>query len=138
MIRARIGGGVEIMSQPHRYLITIHISFPHFISPQFGEGGSTTSKKMDITKFVVSRRNRALQRGDHGDYHAQLSRRLVKVRRKLRRTLARKRRYVGKLSAVSAADLGSNHEWVDPRLSRDDDDDDDDDDDHHHHHSNMG
>lgn len=66
---------------------------------------------MDITKFVVSRRNDALLVGDYGSYRKQLSRRLLVVRRRLGRTSAKNRKYAPK-APITAGDVSSNTEWA--------------------------
>lgn len=68
---------------------------------------------MDITNFIVSCRNGALLLGDYGAYRAQLSRRILTLRRKLGRTSAKGRKYTPK-APVTAQDVASNHEYVSP------------------------
>jgi signal recognition particle subunit SRP68 len=64
---------------------------------------------MDITKYVVSRRNDALLAGDYGTYRKQLSRRLLVVRRRLGRTSPKNRKYTEK-APITAEDVSSNPE----------------------------
>lgn len=71
----------------------------------------TVQSSMDITKFIVARREKALLVGDYGSYRTQLSRRLLVVRRKLNYTSTRNRRYSAK-APISTEDIKSNHEWV--------------------------
>lgn len=63
---------------------------------------------MDITKFVVSQRDKALLVGDYGLYRKQLSRRLLVVRKKL--NIASKGRKYTPKAPVTAEDIASNHE----------------------------
>lgn len=66
---------------------------------------------MDITKFIVNQREKALLVGDYGSYRRQLSRRLHTVRRKLDHTSAKGRKYVAK-APITAEDIANNHELV--------------------------
>ncbi|MCJ1251695.1 hypothetical protein MMC30_008930 [Trapelia coarctata] len=66
---------------------------------------------MDITKFVVSRRNDALLVGDYGSYRKQLSRRLLVVRRRLGRISPKNRKYAQK-APITAEDVSSNLEFI--------------------------
>ncbi|KAL8938128.1 MAG: hypothetical protein Q9216_004055 [Gyalolechia sp. 2 TL-2023] len=65
---------------------------------------------MDITQFIVSRRERALLVGDYGLYRKQLSRRLLVVRKKLNHT-SRGHKYTPR-TPITAEDIGNNHEFV--------------------------
>ncbi|KAL8646369.1 MAG: hypothetical protein Q9226_006887 [Calogaya cf. arnoldii] len=65
---------------------------------------------MDITRFIVSQRDKALLVGDHGTYRKQLSRRLLVVRKKLNCS-SKGRKYTPK-SPITAEDIASNHEYV--------------------------
>ncbi|KAL8753438.1 MAG: hypothetical protein Q9199_005057 [Rusavskia elegans] len=65
---------------------------------------------MDITRFIVSQRDKALLVGDHGSYRKQLSRRLLVVRKKLNCS-SKGRKYTPK-SPITAEDIASNHEYV--------------------------
>lgn len=65
---------------------------------------------MDITRFIIDRRDKALLVGDYALYRKQLSRRLLVVRKKLKRT-TRGRKYTPKAS-ITAEDIASNHEWA--------------------------
>ncbi|KAI4137444.1 MAG: hypothetical protein L6R39_007285 [Caloplaca ligustica] len=65
---------------------------------------------MDITRFIIDRRDKALLVGDYALYRKQLSRRLLVVRKKLKRT-TRGRKYTPKAS-ITAEDIASNHEFV--------------------------
>ncbi|KAL8686327.1 MAG: hypothetical protein Q9218_007182 [Villophora microphyllina] len=65
---------------------------------------------MDITRFVVSQRDKALLIGDYGSYRKQLSRRLLVVRKKLNYS-SKGRKYTPK-APVTAEDIANNHEFV--------------------------
>ena len=65
---------------------------------------------MDITAFVVSRRENALLLGDYNSYRAQLSRRLLTLRKKLGRTTPKGKKYAPK-APITAKDIASNHEY---------------------------
>ncbi|CAO1600288.1 signal recognition particle subunit srp68 [Xanthoria calcicola] len=65
---------------------------------------------MDITRFIVSQRDKALLVGDNGSYRKQLSRRLLVVRKKLNCS-SKGRKYTPK-SPITAEDIASNHEYV--------------------------
>lgn len=65
---------------------------------------------MDITRFIVSRRDKALLFGDYGLYRKQLSRRLLVVRKKLNYS-SKGRKYSPK-PPITAEDIGKNHEFV--------------------------
>lgn len=67
---------------------------------------------MDITRFVVAQREKALAVGDYSTYRKQLARRLLVVRRKLRYT-SRGRKYTPK-SPITADDIGRSHEYGSP------------------------
>jgi signal recognition particle subunit SRP68 len=64
---------------------------------------------MDITKFIVSRRNDALLVGDYGLYRRQLSRRILTLRRRLGRATPKGRKYAAK-APITAEELASNPE----------------------------
>ncbi|KAI9886687.1 MAG: hypothetical protein M1823_001531 [Watsoniomyces obsoletus] len=66
---------------------------------------------MEITKYIITKRNEALLRGDHAAYRAQLSRRLLKVRRRLGRTAGKSRKYTA-AGVVTAGDIVGNNEYV--------------------------
>lgn len=68
---------------------------------------------MDITNFIISRREKALLVGDYGSYRKQLSRRLLVLRRKLNYTSTKGRKYAAK-APVTAEDIANNHEFVSP------------------------
>lgn len=65
---------------------------------------------MDITRFIVSRREKALLVGDYALYRKQLSRRLLVVRKKLNYA-SKGRKYTPK-APITAEDISSNHECV--------------------------
>lgn len=71
---------------------------------------------MDVTDFIVSCRNGALLLGDYGIYRAQLSRRILTVRRKLGRTSPKGRKYTSK-TPVTAKDVASNQEYGPARIN---------------------
>ena len=64
---------------------------------------------MDITNFVVTQREKALSIGDYGSYRSQSSRRLLVLRRKLKYTSIKGRKYSAK-EPVSVKDIAGNHE----------------------------
>ncbi|KAL9103997.1 MAG: hypothetical protein Q9163_001017 [Psora crenata] len=66
---------------------------------------------MEITKYIVSQREKALLLGDYGTYRRQLTRRLPVVRKKLYPTTSKGRTYTAR-QQVTAEDIGSNHEFV--------------------------
>ncbi|KAI9873315.1 MAG: hypothetical protein M1830_000552 [Pleopsidium flavum] len=66
---------------------------------------------MDITNFIASHRNDALLLGDYNAYRAQLSRRLLTLRRKLGRASPKGRKYAPQI-AVTAQDVAGDHEFV--------------------------
>lgn len=67
------------------------------------------ARKMDITNFVISKRNDALLIGDYGSYRTALSRRILTLRRKLGRTSPKGKKYAAK-APITAEDIKSNHE----------------------------
>jgi hypothetical protein len=66
---------------------------------------------MDITKFVVDRREAAFLIGDYSTYRDQLSRRLRIVRKKLGRATPKNAKYAAK-SPVTAEEIGKNIEYA--------------------------
>lgn len=64
---------------------------------------------MDITKFIVAQRDKALLVGEYGSYRTQLSRRLLTLRRKLNYQSVKGNKYAAK-APVSVEDVKSNHE----------------------------
>lgn len=66
---------------------------------------------MDITKFLVSQRDKSLLSGDYASYRTQLSRRLLVVRRKLNYKSAKGNKYAAK-PPISVEDVQSNHEYA--------------------------
>ncbi|KAI9739335.1 MAG: hypothetical protein M1834_007548 [Cirrosporium novae-zelandiae] len=66
---------------------------------------------MDITTFVAGHRESALLLGDYNSYHQQLSRRLLKVRRKLGCTTPKGRKYTPK-EPITSEDVSRNHEYA--------------------------
>ncbi|KAL8693969.1 MAG: hypothetical protein Q9224_003656 [Gallowayella concinna] len=65
---------------------------------------------MDITRFIVNQRDKALLVGDYGSYRKLLSRRLRVVRKKLKYS-TKGRKYTAPIP-VTAEDIASNHEFV--------------------------
>ncbi|RMZ84894.1 hypothetical protein DV738_g395, partial [Chaetothyriales sp. CBS 135597] len=66
---------------------------------------------MNITRSIVSERDRALLSGDYAVYHAQATRRIHKLRKRLGNATPKGRKYVPK-TAVTAENVASNAEWV--------------------------
>ncbi|KAH6629608.1 hypothetical protein C7974DRAFT_189805 [Boeremia exigua] len=66
---------------------------------------------MDLTKFVVERREAAFLLGDYASYRAQLTRRLRIVQKKLGRATPKNARYAAK-AAVTPADVAANIEFL--------------------------
>lgn len=66
---------------------------------------------MDITNFIVSRRENALLVGNYASYRKQLSKRLLVVRKKLNYTSSKGKKYAAR-PAVTAEDIAGNHEYV--------------------------
>jgi signal recognition particle subunit SRP68 len=64
---------------------------------------------MDITNFVYSRRDAALQIGDYGTYRAQLSRQLASARKRLGRSTPKNVKY-SQRAPITAEDIGGNPE----------------------------
>jgi len=71
--------------------------------------------KMDITQFIYSRRDTALQLGDYAFYRAQLSRQLASTRKRLGRSTPKNAKYSTK-APITAEDIGGNPEYVDNAL----------------------
>ena len=70
---------------------------------------------MDITRFIVSQREKALLVGDYGFYRKQLSRRLLVLRNKLNYISSKGKKYAAK-TPITAEDIGRNHESVSSML----------------------
>jgi len=66
---------------------------------------------MDVTNFVYSRREAALQIGDYGTYRAQLSRQLASTRKRLGRSTPKNAKYTQKVP-ITAEDIGGNPEYA--------------------------
>ena len=66
---------------------------------------------MEITRFIVERRNDALVVGDYGTYRKALSRRILTLRRRLGRTTAKGRKYTQK-APITSDDVASDVESV--------------------------
>lgn len=64
---------------------------------------------MDITHFIVARRDKALLVGDYGSYRTSLSRRLLTLRQKLKYTSVSGRKYAAK-APIAVEDVRANHE----------------------------
>ena len=66
---------------------------------------------MDITRSISSERDRALLNGDYNAYHAQTSRRIHSLRRRLGTATPKGRKYIPK-AAVTAESVAQNTEYV--------------------------
>ncbi|ETN43280.1 uncharacterized protein HMPREF1541_02439 [Cyphellophora europaea CBS 101466] len=66
---------------------------------------------MNITRSVTSERDRALLSGDYDAYHAQATRKIHALRRRLGAATPRGRKYTPK-SPVTSANVADNAEWV--------------------------
>ncbi|KAK5998485.1 Signal recognition particle subunit SRP68-like protein [Cladobotryum mycophilum] len=66
---------------------------------------------MDVTKFIVEGRDKALLYGDYSTYHGQLVKRLLNSRKKLG-IATRNRGKFRKGEQVTAESVGQNHEYV--------------------------
>lgn len=66
---------------------------------------------MDITHSVLSERDRALLGGDYETYHAQATRKLHALRRRLGAATLKGRKYSPK-SEVTAENVAQNSEYV--------------------------
>ncbi len=64
---------------------------------------------MEVTSFIAANRGRAQQLADYNATRAQLSRRLLTVRKKLGRTSPKGKQYASK-ARITAEDIGNNHE----------------------------
>jgi RNA-binding signal recognition particle 68 len=67
--------------------------------------------KMEITDLFFARREESLLSGDHNTYRAQTSRRLHIVRKKLRRTTPKGRKYSTE-APITSEDVASNPQYV--------------------------
>lgn len=66
---------------------------------------------MEITKFVIEGREKALLFGDYSTYRSQLSSRILKIRKRLGRTTRKGAKYSNK-APITAQDIGSNYEYA--------------------------
>ncbi|ROT38660.1 signal recognition particle 68 kDa protein [Sodiomyces alkalinus F11] len=66
---------------------------------------------MDITQFIVSKRDAALLYGDYSTYQAQLGKKLLKARKRLGIATKNRGKYQKK-DQFSAEDVGQNHEYA--------------------------
>lgn len=64
---------------------------------------------MEITSFVHGNRDRAFLVGDYNSYHAQLTRQLLAIRKRLGRTTPKNAKYTEK-EPVTADDIAKNKE----------------------------
>ena len=64
---------------------------------------------MNITQYVVDRREAALLYGDYSTYRSQLSSRLRSIRKKVGRTTKKGAKYANK-ATVTAEDIARNNE----------------------------
>lgn len=71
----------------------------------------STSVAMNITRSITSERDRALLNGDYDAYHAQATRRIHTLRRRLGTATPRGRKYTPK-AQVTAENVAQNTEWV--------------------------
>ncbi|KAL9000427.1 MAG: hypothetical protein Q9169_000944 [Polycauliona sp. 2 TL-2023] len=71
--------------------------------------GKCCGYRMDITKFIVSQRDKALLVGDYGSYRKQLSRRLLVVRKKLNCS-SKGRKY--NPNPITADDIARDQEFI--------------------------
>ncbi|KAF1811632.1 hypothetical protein P152DRAFT_507864 [Eremomyces bilateralis CBS 781.70] len=67
---------------------------------------------MDITHSILSNRESALLTGDYGTYHAQLSRQLRSVRKRVGWTTSSKNTKYVQRPDITAEDIGGNKEFV--------------------------
>lgn len=72
---------------------------------------NTSTPIMDITRSITSERDRALLSGDHDAYHAQASRRIHNLRKRLGAVTPKGRKYSPK-APVTAEHVTSNTQWV--------------------------
>lgn len=63
---------------------------------------------MDITSFVTSNRDRALQLGDYDTYRAQLTKTILSFRKRLGRATPKGSKFAKK-APITAADIGTDH-----------------------------
>ncbi|KAI9696819.1 MAG: hypothetical protein M1836_005181 [Candelina mexicana] len=66
---------------------------------------------MEIASFIAGNRNKSQQLADYGATRAQLSRRLLTMRRKLGRTSQKGKQYAP-TAKITAEDIANNHEFV--------------------------
>lgn len=66
---------------------------------------------MEITRSITSERDRALLSGDHDAYHAQASRRIHALRKRLGATTPKGRKYSPK-APITAENVAANIDWV--------------------------
>lgn len=64
---------------------------------------------MEITTFIIARRDKALLVGDYSLYRQQLARRLLVVRKKLNYS-SKGRKYTPK-APITAEDIAGHHEY---------------------------
>ena len=66
---------------------------------------------MDITKFVVSHREKALLYGDYSTYWQQLSNKLLNCRKKLNIATKNRGKFNPKNNQVTPEQIAENHEY---------------------------
>ena len=66
---------------------------------------------MDLTSFIISNRDKALQLGDYSTYRSQLSRQLLSLRKRLGRSTPKNSKYAPK-APITAEDIGSNPQFA--------------------------
>lgn len=71
---------------------------------------------MDITKFVHENRDRAFLVGDYTTYRSQLSKQLLKLRRRLGRSTPKNQKTPSTKNPITAADIANNHGFVQLQL----------------------
>lgn len=71
--------------------------------------GNIKASTMNITENIVSQRDKALLTGDYNNYHAQNSRRIHTIRKRLGVSTPRGRKYTSK-EAVTAENVAKNVE----------------------------
>ena len=78
-------------------------------APLLSSAPYSEREDMEITKFVVSGRDKALLYGDYMTYRAQLSNRIHNLRKKLAIATKPRAKYTSKVP-ITAEEIGSNHE----------------------------
>jgi signal recognition particle subunit SRP68 len=63
---------------------------------------------MDITSFILARREKALSTGDYGTYRSQLSTQLANLRKRLGRSTSKNAKFTSK--PITVQDYQNNNE----------------------------